>query len=86
MDNQSYMPPAKSDIHETPDRVFDLIKEYWGYSKNEMFDPCPINWKEDGLKIGWRRLNFVNPPYSLLKGFVRKAMFEKHNHNEYEML
>ena len=81
MSNQPYMPPAKSDIHETPDRVFDLIKVYWGYSKDEMSDPCPVNWKEDGLKTGWNKLNFVNPPYSLLKQFVWKAIFEKRNHN-----
>ena len=70
----SYMPQSKSDVHLTPDRVFDLIKEKWGYSKNEMFDPCPENPTFNGLVIEWKNLNFVNPPYTLLKEFVYKAI------------
>ena len=72
----SYMPQSKSDVHLTPDRVFDIIKEKWGYSKNEMFDPCPENPKFNGLGINWKNLNFVNPPYTLLKEFVYKAIKE----------
>lgn len=70
------MPQSKSDIHLTPDRVYDLIKEYWGYSKDELFDPCPINHTWNGLEIGWHWVNFVNPPYSLLREFVSKAIKE----------
>lgn len=70
------MPPAKSDIHLTPDRVFELIKEYWGYSKDEMFDPCPLNPQWDALEIPWKKVNFVNPPYSLLNQFTYKAIDE----------
>lgn len=70
------MPQSKSDVHITPDRVFDMIKGKWGYSKNEMFDPCPENSKLDGLGINWKKLNFVNPPYTLLREFVVKAYVE----------
>lgn len=70
------MPQAKSDIHLTPDRVFDLIKEYWDYNKEDFFDPCPENHTWDGIKIDWKDLNFVNPPYTLLKEFVYKAIHE----------
>ena len=79
-DNQSYMPKSKSDVHETPERVFAIIDIVWGYQKQDMFDPCPVNWKEDGLKIEWDKLNFVNPPYSLLKEFVYKAFNESDRH------
>lgn len=70
------MPKSKSDVHLTPNRVYDLIKNYWGYSEDDMFDPCPENPQFDGLKIGWKNINYVNPPYSLLKEFVYKAIYE----------
>lgn len=72
-----YMPQSKSDIHETPDQVFDII----GISKELMFDPCPVNPEFDGLKIKWKQTNFVNPPYSLLSQFVEKAHNETMNNN-----
>lgn len=83
-ESRSYMPVSKSDIHITPDRVFDIIKEYWGLDAKGMFDPCPENPTFDGLKIGWEYWNFVNPPYALLMGkkksllsqFVAKAIQE----------
>jgi hypothetical protein len=81
----SYMPPIKSDVHITPDRVWDIIDDTWNYHKDEFFDPCPINPKFNGLIIDWKDLNFVNPPYSrqqgdkktLLSQFVDKALKEK---------
>ena len=81
----SYMPPIKSDVHITPDRVWDMIKEEWGYEKEQFFDPCPVNPQWNGLEINWKELNYVNPPYSrergdkktLLTQFVEKALDEK---------
>ena len=81
----SYMPPIKSDVHITPDRVWDMIKEEWGYEKEQFFDPCPVNPQWNGLDIDWRDLNYVNPPYSRERGdkktlltlFVEKALEEK---------
>ena len=81
----SYMPPIKSDVHITSDRVWDMIKEEWGYEKEQFFDPCPVNPQWNGLDIDWRDLNYVNPPYSrergdkktLLTQFVEKALDEK---------
>lgn len=58
----------KSDIWETPKE----IKE----SFSHCFDPCPINPTFDGLKIDWEEENFVNPPYSQLKKWVKKSIEE----------
>jgi hypothetical protein len=80
------MPPSKSDTHLTPDRVYDLIQQYWGYKKEEMFDPCPVDFKKDGLKIHWKKRNYVNPPYTILKEFVSKAILETELGNETIML
>ena len=80
----SYMPPAKSDVHLTPDIIFSIIEDKWNIKKEIMFDPCPVNPTNDGLKINWSQFNFVNPPYSkeegstqsLLEMFVEKAHIE----------
>ena len=79
-----YMPPIKSDVHITPDIIWELIKEKWGYEKEQFFDPCPVDYKLNGLLINWKDMNFVNPPYSRQKGekkslltlFVDKALKE----------
>lgn len=81
----SYLPPAKSDTHITPDRVYDMILETWGIEKNMMFDPCPVDGT-DGLVISWKDFNFVNPPYTLLKEFVAKALDESSYGNRTVML
>ncbi len=83
----SYMPPAKSDTHITPLRVFDIIEDTWGMLKTDMFDPCPVDGK-DGLIISWKQLNYVNPPYSdgLLAKFVYKALEESQLGNRTVML
>lgn len=75
----SYMPKSKSDIHITPDRVWDIIYDEWLISKSAFFDPCPVNPKFNGLEISWKKLNYVNPPYTLLREFVNKAIAETKN-------
>ena len=82
--SNAYMPQIKSDVHITPDRVWDIIENTWGYHKDEFFDPCPVNPQWNGLSIDWEKLNYVNPPYSrqqgerktLLSQFVDKALEE----------
>lgn len=60
----------KSDNWSTPDFIYNK------YIKNGYFDPCPLNSKEDGLLIGWKQNNYVNPPYSKIKDFVIKSILE----------
>jgi hypothetical protein len=45
----------------------------------EFFDPCPLNADFDGLKIEWKEINYINPPYSpskLKEAFIKKALEE----------
>tara|TARA_R110000824_G_C14664248_1_gene618210 strand:+ start:62 stop:442 length:381 start_codon:yes stop_codon:yes gene_type:complete len=80
------MPKSKSDVHITPDRVWDLIKEKWNHDQEDFFDPCPEFDTWDGLNIEWDQLNYVNPPYTLLKEFVEKALVENNNGKETVLL
>ncbi len=70
----SYMPQSKSDVHLTPDRVWDMIRENFGYLEEEFFDPCPVDPKFNGLELDWYELNYINPPYSDLPLWVDKAI------------
>ena len=69
------MPKTSSEHYQTPDRVFDILHEL-GYKARYFFDPCPFHSMFDGLNIRWHYWNYVNPPYSLLKEFIVKAVFE----------
>lgn len=41
------------------------------------FDPCPENPSFDGLKIPWRGVAFVNPPYGRgIERWIQKALSE----------
>ena len=72
----SYMPKSKTDHYETPERVYSEMIDAFGIHIEDCFDPCPLNSDFDGLLIHWDFLNFVNPPYSLLKDFVEKSLEE----------
>ena len=74
--SNGYMPPIKSDVHITPDRVWDIIEDTWSYHKDEFFDPCPVNPQWNGLSIDWEKLNYVNPPYSRQQG-ERKTLLSQ---------
>jgi hypothetical protein len=47
---------------------------------NGLFDPCPLqnnfdkNKHVDGLEIQWKKLTFVNPPFSRCMSFFLKAI------------
>ena len=62
------------DDYSTPKWLIKDLEVEFG----EMFDPCPLHPDFDGLNIEWRKVNFVNPPYSrkLKELFIRKAVEE----------
>lgn len=68
----------KTDNWKSPDAI---LKAYEGY-----FDPCPIDAKRDGLKIAWRKRNYVNPPYSQVRPWIEKAIAEQRRGNFTAML
>lgn len=43
----------------TPKWLLDSLTNEFG----ELFDPCPVNPKFDGLKTEWRSPAYCNPPY-----------------------
>jgi len=42
-------------------------------------DPCPHNFKTDGLKRKWHGDVFCNPPYSEIDKWIDKALSERKN-------
>lgn len=77
------------DDWETPIHYIEKWKQE--YKVNFDFDPCPIHHdlsKWDGLKIDWKKHNYVNPPYSddkktgyLKTSFVLKGIAEMYKGN-----
>ena len=65
--------PMKDDWATPKEFLRELKKEF-----GKMFDPCPLHSKFDGLEIEWKKVNFINPPYSrkLKEAFIRKAFEE----------
>lgn len=61
-----------SDNWETPQGLYDELNAEFKFT----FDPCPLNARFDGLKISWKKSNFINPPYSrkLKEQFIHKAV------------
>jgi len=61
-----------TDHWKTPDSVFKQLNDEFNFD----FDPCPLNAIFDGLTIPWGKSTFVNPPYSQLKAWCKKAYEE----------
>lgn len=59
----------RSDDWATPRAFYNALD----YEFHFDFDPCPLYSTFDGLACDWGRRNFVNPPYSKVEAFVRKA-------------
>ena len=65
---------VQHDNWATPKEVYDKLNEEFKFD----YDPCPLDFKEDGTKIEWKQSNFINPPYSrkLKEAFILKAFKE----------
>lgn len=60
-----------TDNWSTPKDVYDALDAEFKFD----FDPCPLGGAS-GLDIEWGKSNFVNPPYSQLKAWCKKAYEE----------
>lgn len=69
------------DENSTPRDFLDELEEEFG----KMFDPCPLGGaklaalnpeKYDGRIIEWEEKNFVNPPFSDIIPWIKKALIE----------
>ena len=64
-----------SDSVRTPEYILKAVREEFG----EFYDPCPFNPKfdpnihKDGLNTDWGNISFVNPPYSFVRPWFKKA-------------
>lgn len=66
------MPKSKSDKWATPSALYKQLNDEFQFTH----DPCPIDWKEgdaDGLTTEWGTSTFVNPPYSKVALWIKKA-------------
>ena len=57
---------------KTPKDFYDGLNKEFKFN----FDPCPENPNFDGLKISWKKRNFVNPPYNKIKDWIKKGFEE----------
>lgn len=70
MKGQNVLFSSNSDHWSTPSDIYNHYIDL-GY-----FDPCPLFSDFDGLSLSWRDKNFVNPPYSDIRSWVEKSLFE----------
>lgn len=72
---------SKNNDVATPDDLYNALDKEFKFD----FDPCPLGGKEkgkDGLKINWGKSNYVNPPYSEIKKWLKKAIEEMNKGNK----
>ena len=56
----------------TPKKIYDELNKEFNFD----FDPCPNNPNFDGLLMDWKNSNFVNPPFSNQREWIKKAYQE----------
>ena len=71
------MMKQRKPIHDnwgTPEWLLNDIKSEFG----NFFDPCPLDYKDNGLELEWEAINYINPPYNRKdkEAFIRKAYSE----------
>ena len=66
---------SQNDNWKTPSHVYEGLNKEFNFN----FDPCPLNENPtfDGLIIEWGSSTFVNPPYSKISEWCKKA-YEEH--------
>lgn len=86
----------KSDEWQTPQELFDSLNAEFGPFKMDVAATikntkclyfCSFDDNsEDGLTTDWMSNNWCNPPYSMVKEFVAKAVEEQKNRKQTVML
>ena len=79
-----YISKSKTDSWLTPSTLYKQLNDIHKFN----YDPCPykpIVFK-DGLTTDWGTCNFVNPPYSDIAKWVKKAHLEATKGNKSVML
>lgn len=65
-----------SDSVRTPESILKIVRNEFG---EVLYDPCPFNPQFDpkvhknGLTTDWGEVSFVNPPYSFVRPWLKKA-------------
>lgn len=62
----------KNDDIETPRQLYQSLNDLHHFD----FDPCPKDADFDGLCCEWGNRNFVNPPFSQIKKWLKKGIQE----------
>ena len=72
--NTKLMFSSACDNWKTPSDVYNKLDQEFNFD----FDPCPLNDNPDfdGLAIEWGKCSFVNPPYSDISNWCKKAYEE----------
>ena len=77
----------------TPKALLEILDQQYNFSRNpngSLFDPCPIDWHPDthanGLEMDWAPSTFVNPPFTGVADWVRKAHNEARKGNQSVLL
>jgi len=81
--SRGYIARSQSNIWLTPKKLYDELNAEFKFD----FDSCPYpqpTW--DGLEIDWKDSNYVNPPYSNLKLWIKKSYEEWNKGNTVVML
>tara|TARA_R110002126_G_scaffold257295_2_gene400311 strand:+ start:398 stop:805 length:408 start_codon:yes stop_codon:yes gene_type:complete len=71
----AYYNKSKSDKWQTPVEFYKKLNDEFKFN----YDPCPIDWKptdDNALVTEWGTRNFVNPPYSNAKHWIKKCSIE----------
>lgn len=64
----------KDQSAQTPLAMMDIVQRMYGVRR--FFDPCPSNYKVDGLTTAWKKHNYVNPPFGAIAAWVTKIIVE----------
>ena len=62
---------SATDHWSTPQDVYNSLHKEFGFTN----DPCPLHGF-GGLNMEWGECNFVNPPYSDIKSWIKKGYEE----------